>query len=497
LDLSKKNIDLKVKVESIDVEQSVFNLIVAMFAIQAIKYRYDGNIPNDPISIASVYKFNLNEYVHDSDGEEVKILDVYQEFINNNDTDYRISEDNMVDLTIEVPDVDDVDLTLDNMTTSYNNNTLSVTDINKTGVYDRLTRLKVSSTTVNEYLCYDKLIWCIGTSRILKDVFQLPRAMYVEVEKQKESYNYLNVYTKLDDPETIVTILFKRRNDMELTDEEINYLGESEIYTTPGHPTLSVGLIGDYCVSMKNFDNHIKYCCGEIIIDNNYPVSVYKKENILPDETNIETKKVESNNIIVFGNTAPDSDSLSDYIEDYPNLYYYNRTSGILYKRTDVALTYMMYLKYKAPTLYNLLQYDEDEVVRDSNGIITDDTDYTERLLTLSNEIVLAFEKAITDRKMKDKLHLTYTDINLINKYIRKLINVFKSYTIDIDQITGMYSIDDKTRDVKILDHLSTDYRDFYTDRMNLLDQVHIGEHTFDYDKFTIYDELSIEERKN
>ena len=68
-------------IEEIDEPQSIANLVVMLFAIQAIRYGYAGNIPSDIVSAATIYKFNLDESVTGESGKANSIIKYYLDYI--------------------------------------------------------------------------------------------------------------------------------------------------------------------------------------------------------------------------------------------------------------------------------------------------------------------------------------------------------------------------------------------------------------------------------
>ena len=77
LELSKRNLDITINVDGIDDTQSLFMIMILLFAIQAKRLKYDGNIQHDAVSVAYVMKYNLDDYIV-KDGEEIKIIDLYK-----------------------------------------------------------------------------------------------------------------------------------------------------------------------------------------------------------------------------------------------------------------------------------------------------------------------------------------------------------------------------------------------------------------------------------
>ena len=155
-----------------------------------------------------------------------------------------------------------------------------------------------------------------------------------------------------------------------------------------------------------------------------------------------------------------------------------------IYKKCDYALTYSMYLREMAYDLYEYLQKQPGEI----------DSDYKERLDKFSSTIIATIENSIESKKIKKELKLSYTDFSNISKYIKLIINVFKSYSIDLSAMDTIYNIDDKINNrIKLLENISTKEKYGIDSNIKITSDLSYNETNFTKDLFTIKDELYIE----
>ena len=215
LELSKRNMDLKISVDGFDQRESLFMLIVMLFAINAKRLRYDGNIQSDAVSVAYVLKYNLDGYVI-KNGEKVSILDLYKKYhsdqfylyhiqktptkrtiqqlieddhLDNNESDPSSFDDKIISerkkLVDQLPESEQGkpvnliipgEITLDTIADTYLQNS------GLDGVYDELFELRESSKNFDDYQCYDELIKAIAISKINKELFNLSSLEWIETD---------------------------------------------------------------------------------------------------------------------------------------------------------------------------------------------------------------------------------------------------------------------------------------------------------------------------
>ena len=172
------------------------------------------------------------------------------------------------------------------------------------------------------------------------------------------------------------------------------------------------------------------------------------------DKLPILSKEIGINNYAYIGNEVLDT-FISDrynltgpilYVEVVPNYELSDvRYSVKIYRKCDSALTYSMYLRECAPELYNYLNFKSGET----------NSDYEERLNKFSSTIIATIENNIEASSIKEQIKLSYVDFSNISKYIKLIINVFKSYSIDLSSMDIIYNIDDKDNNrVKIIDDI-------------------------------------------
>ena len=248
LEVTKINkIPISIKIDEITNSQELSSLIITLFAIQSIKYGFDGNIPNDIISAASVYKFNLDATVTGPNGKPKKIIDYYIDYMTQNNADNikissqdkesiesmmgSIISSNQNNGSIAVPIYNNKN---DNSVTSlantylYNLSTDNVlTNKNEDSLYNRLIQLRENSHTLNDFRCFDELIKCITVCEENDNIYGLDvpiwELMYENEYKYRNS-NFESIYDeKYKDGKIYYTDIRDTWNLISLT-QEGNYI---------------------------------------------------------------------------------------------------------------------------------------------------------------------------------------------------------------------------------------------------------------------------------
>ena len=132
---------------------------------------------------------------------------------------------------------------------------------------------------------------------------------------------------------------------------------------------------------------------------------------------------------------------------------------------------------------------------------MTDDNSLNERLTYLNDlylEVINDIESSISDDMLIRQLNLEYLDYDSISSYIKYVLEVFKSFTIDVAVIDSIYKIDDKaTEAIRIFNKLPIMQFDIQSTKMNLLSTVDVTHSdillTNSNYGFNINDELIIE----
>ena len=84
--LSKNNIKFMISIDGFDHPISLKNLIVMLFAIQSVRFGFDGNIPSDIIATSAILKFNLSDEVTITGSEareKSKLIEIINKYYNN------------------------------------------------------------------------------------------------------------------------------------------------------------------------------------------------------------------------------------------------------------------------------------------------------------------------------------------------------------------------------------------------------------------------------
>ena len=599
------------KIDGFDEPIDLKDLIVMLFAIQSIKFGFDGNIPSDLVASAAVLKFNLNEEVTitgpsandiDSDGHKksklIDIIDSYYNHMTNRETITDEEKSNWNDndeLRYETEDklstvnetekywrgkgkaanikknilnppkppivlpntsgtfklLDDIsNAFLDNLKTD---NILS-TNTDEGSLFNTILRYRDDAKTHNDYRCFNDLAKIIATSKIVRDVYKIDNVweevaeVPLEVDSSTEkmvykfddaTWDYVNlekIWTKIDDPFSDKD--FKDFFRKFLIDGRIDSLTKStedgNIYWCVDVPLINK-LVDDtikYAINIGDTTRKaiIEFNFSGCLEDNNETslatlfktfdkFDVYKKSTLFTDDLDIEYDSVNAiwdtkgfvdklNNkgliedavvsngfSIVYGAKHPDEYNFNE-IENFKLKHgtYYIQTveknSGEkcimkIYQYTDYAFTYAMYLKYTANDLYDYLQKRDGE----------ENSDYIERLNELYSVIIATIENAISSNATRDKLNLSLIDFANIAKYIKIIIEVFKSYTVDLASMDAIYIIDDKSNNrIKTIDGISIDDHSFMSSNVHGHSMVSFEESFDATDRILMRDEILIEQ---
>lgn len=158
-----------------------------------------------------------------------------------------------------------------------------------------------------------------------------------------------------------------------------------------------------------------------------------------------------------------------------------------VYRYTKTAFTYEMYLKYKSNELYKYLQCREAE----------DYSDYIQRLNELYSIIIASIEGSLSNNDIRNSLKLSLIDFANIAKYIKIVIDIFKSYSIDLASMDAVYTIDDKgSNRIKVVDKTSINEHSFMNSNMHSHSMIAFNENMTTADSIGYHDEIIIEEIK-
>ena len=124
-----------------------------------------------------------------------------------------------------------------------------------------------------------------------------------------------------------------------------------------------------------------------------------------------------------------------------------------------------------------------------------ENSDYIERLNELYSVIIATIENAISSNATRDKLNLSLIDFTNIAKYIKIIIEVFKSYTVDLASMDAIYIIDDKSNNrIKTIDGISIDDHSFMSSNVHSHSMVSFEESFDATDRILMRDEILIEQ---
>lgn len=508
LELSKRNLDITMIADGIDGSHSLFILMVMLFAIQAKRLRYDGNIQHDAVSVAYVLKYNLDDYII-KDGEKIKISDLYKKYYTEYYYEYLIEkysnqtisrlireennageiiskykaaidgvskdpnypnhteEENSELVKLKIPSV----VTIDSITETYLFNS------GLDGAYDNILNLREEAKTYKEYECYNELLKAIAVSKLNNEIFKLSEPEWIEID------NFVTWIEVIDDD--IKQMVY---NDY-INNNDTDYV----LCKSNGYPDLSLGY--------EYSDDVTQYCIDRTTVKNSYnsSVKIYKKDYIVSDTIDsLDTRLVGNNNILyVVESTGNIYEQLVVIdLNVYDNPYCYDKTTGKIYKYLKYARTYEEYLRHENEDLYDLLQPTESDYTTDEEtGERVLQESYYDHLSELYINIVSAIENLIKDEDLKNIINSSFIDLNLLTDYIRKVITVFKSFEIDIATINIIYELNDPNKyRIKILDGLSSHSDENYYEHFHIIQDLAFDESSVCDDAVIIRDELNIEE---
>lgn len=501
-ELSYKNQDIMMSVDDIEDKQSLFMVMIFLFALQAKRLKYDGNIQHDAVSVAYVLKYNLEQTVI-KNGKEISIFELYKQYA---DTYYKymienVESDGTVDPNIynieelienEYSTEDDATLSkrkveIDNLSDNIKDDIVelripsdvSIASIAESylfnsglyGAYDNLIKLRDESKTYKDYECYNELLKAISISKINNKIFKIREPVWITVD------NFIMWNEVIDND-----IKTKVYNDY-INNNETNYI----LCKSDGYPELSLG--------REYNEEYIQYCIDISTVDSD--PKIYIKDYIV--NSNItENRSIGNNNMLYIISSESDDDlnnklnriDLSTYVDPYC----YDIRTGLIYKYLRYARTYQEYLYYENKDLYNLLQVKDDEYVVDENGNKTIDNRYYERLSELYTNIVITIENMIKNDELKNAINSSFTDLNLLTTYIKKVVNVFKSFEVDIATINILYEINDPNKyRIKTIDEISSYSDETHYGHFHTVDSIVTREEVSQSEPITIRDELDIE----
>ena len=554
LETSKiNNSNILIDIDEMSEPQKLENLLIMLFAIQSIKYKFDGNIPNDIVSAAAVYKFNLDKTVVGDDGKAKKIIDYYIDYMDAESAKDVTNIESQINKIYEYNSMHDADPSIRGAI--YNDkHDVSITElsetylmnINDSSLYKKLISLRENANTVNDFICFDQLLKCISICKETDQVYKLEtpvwELMYDSIYKyddEKEEFNkydenihYLDIrnhwvlvkspekeeiYNKLGEP-----IKLRKNDDGSYTkiDDE-TYVGKiyydhfsnipSNILVTTSRPgILDVSENIDTVICINDISKK-EFLDVENLEELNDRIEVYKKINILNELNYEEYLKVLSlskdkenyaklntkyisigvNNYAYIGNypletfiSTEEFNSPILYIEVIPTDDIQPEYSLKIYRRCTNALTYAMYLREMAPELYEYLNRKSGESYED----------YIERLNKFNSTIIATIEDNIESETIKNKLKISYADFSNISKYIKLIINVFKSYSIDLSSMDVIYNIDDDINNrFKIIDDFSTNETYAIDSNLHIRSDIASEEIYHTNDTLKINDEIYIE----
>lgn len=588
---------INLDIDEMNEAQSISNLLIMLFAIQSIKYNFDGNIPNDIVSAATIYKFNLDEMIADPDGKLRSIINYYLNYMTqdgaskalevSNQIDSIRQENHLTNSIISAIHNDKTDKSVDELASTYLKNIdidNEITSRNENSLYNNLLRYREDAKTITDFRCFDDLLKCISVCEETQKAYKFPNTIWekmytceydekCELIQDSENTFYTdithswtilrdktlkkNILTTIDsDPRamiklidgTYIDLLTHRIVPEEVIDSDgskstvlhVQELDEGEWIDTDlvaedantyYEHFLSINSYGkkliitnknaivydfdeyDVVVSINNITRSELLSC-ENILDLESRIDIYQKENMLekldvksyiydlinsdlfeiPISRSISNTSIGTNNYAYIGHVVLDDfieshgENLSGpvfYVEVQKNLETIeNKYTVNIYRKCEYALTYAMYLREMAPELYNYLNLKSGE----------SENEYRERLDKFSSTIIATIENSIDSKQVREQLNLSYVDFSNISKYIRLIINVFKSYSIDLSSMDIIYNIDDKSNNrIKIVDT-------FYShDKYGIASNIHINSDISYYEKIfnreilKIKDEIYIE----
>lgn len=608
-----------IDIDGFDNPQDLKNLIVMLFAIQSVKYGFDGNIPNDLVGAAAVLKFNLSKEVtvtgedalnSDTKSKLIDIIDSYYNHMTNRQTiDKSIKETwsdsekilfetedklSTVALTEEywrgkgkaknirnniingpkppivLPKEIKDSTALDNISEAYIEN-LRVNDkltssYDEGSLYNTILRYRDDAKNYNDYICFDKLAKLISISKVVKDYYSID-SVWEEIAKvdvkpmERNGKPYIMTYSF--EPEYYINSDGTILNNM--TQQQVNdKINSCWLYSDIGNvwssidpnsdstfinkfsKLLSNGKLDKVKFNIKNTDMLNIYFCDDVpllskTVDYEYAIKIgdnkrgellnhnfinsdgkldfdsiglvaFKKSTIFPENISIQSNDskdpslyqtkvinewnnkgiiVSEGNNVIYAINNPEEYNGTKTIND--GTYYFQiidnkdgETCTVkVYRYTKYAYTYEMYLKYNGYDLYQYLKQRDGE----------NKSDYISRLNELYSIIIASIENSITSNTVRDELNLSLIDFSNIVKYIKIVIDVFKSYTIDLASIDAIYTIDDKsTNRIKSVDDINIHDNSHMYSNMHSHSMVAFHEKLSVNDNIGYHDEILIEQ---
>ena len=595
----RNNNSIKIEVDEIEDNQELVDLLIALFAIQSIKYGFDGNIPNDIVSTASVYKFNLDETVTGENGKPKQIIDYYIDYMsqdaarsvrgNNLDSPSVESIINSVISSNELNAGQKVpiynyksDKSINSLAERYLlnlNEDNSFTIKNENALYNRLIELRENADTYIDFKCFDELLKCISVCEENDSIYKLTIPKWELMYENEYEDKFGELVSVLPNPDGNIYYSDIRKSwNILINTQKLNFINSLDQYKITLRKVINIDEIGkeyiditkiytedgiDYYKETEDSDpirikyaddkmyyDHFTNLPNNIVLSNKVPgvddfdssinyvikvddisrselissslssigssINIYnridlmnKNEHVLgiwdklirlkdaEDKEHmsemISSLNIGSGNIIYSGyktldnfisENLPVSDQQLFYAEIRPilNLSKPHYTIKI-YRKCTTALTYAMYLQNEAPDIYEYIQQRNESK-----------EDYLERLSKFNSTIIATIESNIGSKDIRDKLKMSYVDFSNISKYIRLLINVFKSYTVDLSSLDIIYNIDDKDNNrIKMIDDYYTDEQYSLVSNLHLSDKISSEEKYFVNDNLKIKDEIFIE----
>lgn len=560
-----KNESIYIGIDELENPQLIQNLIVTLFAIQAIKFGFDGNIPNDIISTAEIYKFNLDtEITDETSGKIKKIVDYYLDYITQsaaisvNDISNEIKEiSNSTSGSIKSPIYNNKnDNNITSIVKTYmknisKDNSLTIADENS--LYNKLIALRDNAKTISDFRCFNDLLTCISVCNETNKAYSLDNPIWEPMYTVSYTRNK-NTYTKDDESERIYYVDVRKSWDLLPYNDKVEFI-QSHTNTDEYYKLIDNSFIrvDDYDSDIHEIIDNTIYYQPFINIDSSIKVStkvpgindyenidyvicihdltrkeiietpltkiinkidVYKKSDML-DSLNyrdyittllqndiyktsiqkpIDYVSLGINNTAYIGNITIDNFTNLGYVLNGPVFYVecIKDTNSIddvykltIYRKTETALSYSMYLREKAPELYSYIQ----PVFGES------DIEYKERINEFYSSIIATIEDNIESDKIKDDLNLSYVDFSNVSRYIKLIINVFKSYTVDLASMDTIYTIDDKSYNrIKFIEDYYTKEKVGVKSNFHVSDIASTKEEYYNKDIIKIKDELHIEQ---
>lgn len=483
-----------IPIDGLDNSQSLKNLVVMLFAIQAKRYNYSGNISQDEVATAPILKFNVLDSVINN-GETSTILNIISDHYDKMSGNKKYKPDNTVvnsgkynakvlqDIIIKSGAI----IKPDWSTTQINNNILdaiadaylenltkdsALTVINENSFYNEVIKLRSNATNIHDYNCYNDLFKCIAMTETLKDAYKLTGEPKYELigscETKDDNKNFTWYYNKYDNYWELIT-------DIDEVLKSKNKPTEDNTAISGKFPT---DFSKDYFINTSELESRDGITDFDSLITND-KVRVYKKVSIDADNaTEISTfcskpiTKTKTN------------ESGTYYIEKIYNEKEDYNTINIYYC-TDTALTFEMYLKHEGSELYNYLQKRNNEEL----------SSYKDRLNEMFSIIIASIENSISNESIRRQLNLSYNDFSNISRYIKIVIEVFKSFTVDLASMDAIYEINDTDFNrVKFIDQTSINEMSTMNCNINIHSDVSFDESMVTSSIIQIRDEIIIEE---